>query len=121
MAITVNDLTVSGNRFALNAYSTDLSGGEELKAAPSTTGQALYIDRISIVFATASTITVTIGEGETGDGVTTVLIGPVPFSIVGTQAVFEFKAPLKLTDNTSLSCDSSGAGAANIVAEGFTQ
>jgi len=116
MAITKNSLAVTQYGFGLNATSSDLSGCEELQAAPGA-GRAIYLEQLSINCASA--ITITIGEGETAGACTSVLIGPVTFTTNGRQYSIAFERPVKLTDNTALTCDASGAGAVQIYCSGF--
>lgn len=119
MAITVNALTRSGVWWGLNATSADLSGCEELKAAPSG-GQSLYIEHVFI--STVSAITVTIGAGETAGAVTATLLGPFSFAATaGGPVDLYFRDPIKITAKTALVADASGAGAVTIVVEGFTR
>ena len=74
MAISITTPSPGKFGWIINATSADASGCEELLAAPAA-GTAIIIDYLTINSAAA--ITVTIGEGETGDAVTTALIGPV--------------------------------------------
>lgn len=117
MAITL----VSAQRyrvgFIANGASADLSGCEELVAAPGT-GKNIYIESISI--SSNSAINITIGAGETTGAVTTVLMGPIYFAA---NSNFErsFKKPLMVAINTSLTVDASGAGNATIIVEGYVQ
>ena len=118
MAITKNNLTPAGAGFAVNATSADASGCEELKAAPGS-GKSIYLTQIGVSCVAA--ITVTIGAGETGGAVTTVLLGPFNFAATsGSPVCLTFRdRGVKLTANTSLTVDASGAGAVQIFAEGY--
>ncbi|MBE9572552.1 MAG: hypothetical protein IMF11_18155 [Proteobacteria bacterium] len=118
MAISITTPAPENFGFILNATSADASACEELKAAPAA-GTAIIIDYLTINSAAA--ITVTIGQGETGGAVTTALIGPVSFA--ANQSIqFDFRdfrtGGMKLSDATSLTVDSSGAGAICIFACG---
>lgn len=99
--------------FIKNCCAADLSSCEEIHAAVA--GKRIVLDRVSI--NSAATLTVTIGEGETTNNVTTAIIGPVSL-VAGATAVFEFARPLVLTAATSLTADASGSGVVCIVAEG---
>ena len=118
MAITVNNLTPAEYGFALNATSADASGCEELKAAPAA-GTAIYLTQIEVSCVAA--ITVTIGAGETGGAVTTVLLGPFNFAATsGSPVSLQFRGKgIKVADATSLTVDASGAGAVQVFAEGY--
>ncbi len=105
------------NRFSINATSTDAQGTEIIKAAPGT-GISIYLTKITISCATA--ITVTVGEDEAASAVVTPIVGPVPFGTGGGQQVFDFGHPIKMTANKLLAFDASGAGAIQILAEGYT-
>ncbi len=125
MAITKVALLVSRKGWALNAYTADASGCEELQAAP--TAGSLYLTQISVLCA--DKITVTIGAGETASAVTTVILGPLTFNtevtaagyMVGTQYNITFLDPIKLAATTSLTVDASGAGAVQVFAAGYTE
>ena len=120
MAITKNNLTPAGSGFSVNASSSDASGCEELKAAPGT-GKSIYLTQIQI--SCVSAITVTVGMGENAGAVTTILLGPFNFTATsGSPVNLAFRdRGVKLTANTSLTIDASGAGAVQIFAEGYVQ
>ena len=101
--------------FAANARSDDISGCEELKAAPAA-GKKIVLSQILI--SSDAAITITIGEGETGGAVTTAILGPVQFA-ANQQIIWKFSQPVALTAATSLTCDASGAANVNIFVEGF--
>ena len=120
MAITITNPehgAMAGNGFILNAVSADASGCEELKAAPAT-GLSIFVDHLTVNNgATAQSIT--IGEGETTNAVTTALIGPIAMA-ANTSIQFDFmsKGGMKLTAATSLTVDSSSTGAICVFANG---
>lgn len=119
MAITKNTMQVTGYGFAVNATSTDVSGTEELVAAP---GEGKYIHVTRIVVITASAITVTIGAGETGGAVSAVLLGPsIAFTAAIVPWVTEFNPAVLLAENTALVVDADGSGAVNIFVQGYIQ
>jgi hypothetical protein len=122
MAIAVSNLTPGRLGFILNATSADASGCEELKAAPAA-GTSIIVDHLTINNG-ASTLSITIGQGETGGAVTTALIGPVAMA-ANTSLQFDFTDPhftgqggMVLAAATSLTVDASGAGAICIFARG---
>lgn len=115
MAITVTTPSPGKAGFILNGVSADASGCEELKAAPAT-GLSIIVDHLTINNG-ANAISITIGEGKTGAGVTTALIGPVAMA-ANTSIQFTFPQGMKLTAATALTVDASGAGAICIFAVG---
>lgn len=99
-------------------YSTDMSGCEEIRAAPGS-GLNLYVEHLFI--SCVSAITVDVGEGETTNAVTTAY---TTFEFVATSGApidIHFTRPLKLTANTSFTADASGAGKVTIIATGYTK
>jgi len=133
MAITATSLTASVKSieakttyavpFIVNAYSADLSGTEEIKAAPAA-GQ-IVVEQLSVI-CLVKDITVTIGAGETGGAVTSTIWGPLPFQeevtgagyMMGVQYTWRPVHAIWLPATTSLTVDASGAGAVLITAEG---
>jgi hypothetical protein len=105
-------------------YSADMSGTEELKAAE--TGYSHYVMYLEI--HTASSITVSIGAGESVAGsMDYTYIGPITFTAAGPHYIRNFTLPaglplkgFKLPSGTSFTCDASGIGAVSIYAEGKT-
>jgi hypothetical protein len=114
MAIAVTNPQPGKSGFILNATSADASGCEELKAA--VVGKCIYIDQITINNG-ANAISHTIGEGETGGAVTTALIGPIAMA-ANSSIQWTFPDGMTLTKATSLTIDSSGAGAVCVFATG---
>lgn len=118
MAITMNELTPATHGFANNAISADFSGTEELVAAVA--DKSHYITQLEI--STVSAITVTIGAGETGGAVTAVLLGPFYFAATGGSPIsLQFNPPVKVAEATAIVADASGAGAAQIFIQGYTE
>ena len=117
MAIAVTTPTPGKFGWIINATSADASGTEELKAAPAA-GTSLVVDHLTINNG-ANAISITIGEGKTGAGVTTALIGPIAMA-ANTSIQFNFAYGMVLTAATSLTVDASGAGAICIFAQGRT-
>ena len=116
MAITLVTNNVDRVGFVANGNSADLSGCETLAAAVA--GKSIHIEKVHVSFGAA--INVTIGAGETGGAVTTVLIGPI-YGAANVTNSFEFDRPIKLAAATALTADSSGAGNVTIVVQGFTK
>ena len=124
MAVNNTSVPIDPNRnvdndWIVNSSSPDLSGCESLKAAES--GKSHYIKQIYVTCG--SDISVTIGEGETSSAVTTKILDPITFKAAGTNfAHFDFRdTPVKLTANTALTADASGAGGTQIVVCGYTK
>lgn len=116
VAKPINPNSDSAIPFAANLRSDDISACEEIKASPGA-GKSLVLQ--SLVISTDSAITITIGEGETGGAVTTTIMGPIAFA-ANTSLAWTFAQPVKLTANTELTCDASGAGVVNLFIEGYT-
>jgi hypothetical protein len=114
MAITLVSNSVDDYGFLVNGNSADLSSCEELVSAVA--GKSIYVERVVISFGAA--INISIGEGETTGSITTTRIGPI-YGAQNSTVEVSFNRPLKLTANTSLTTDSSGAGAVTITATGF--
>jgi hypothetical protein len=119
ITVTIPDVgPASFQGFIVNGVSADVSGCEELKAAPGT-GKSILLHHLTINSGAA--ITITIGEGETTPGsVDTALIGPISFA-ANQSLQWNFYPPMKLTANKSLVIDSSGAGAVCVFAQGEIQ
>jgi len=116
MAITLVTNNVAERGFVANGNSADLSGCETLVAAVA--GQSIYIERIAVSFGAA--ITVTIGEGESSDGVDTVLIGPL-YGAANSSLELVFTRPIKVTAATALTADASGAGNVTVIVQGYIE
>ena len=99
--------------FIKNAFSANASGCEEIHAAVA--DKKIKVRHLTINSTDA--ITITIGEGETADTVTTALIGPIDFAAKQTLQ-WDFNPHMELTEATSLTVDSSGAGNVLIFAQG---
>lgn len=119
MAINVTSPNSRSAGWIRNANSADASGTEEIMAAP---GEGLSLVIEHLVVSSDSAISVTIGEGETTGAVTTALIGPVTFA-AGQSMAFPVSGRtqgIKLTANTALTVDASGAGNINVWVQGTT-
>lgn len=114
MAITLVSKGTDRVGFVANGYSADLSGCETLVAAVA--GQSIYVEKVIINTLAAEIIT--LGEGETGGAVTTVLIGPIHTGATSTH-ILEFSRPIKLTAATALTVDAAGAGETTVVVQGY--
>ena len=120
MSITKNSNTVASYGFSVNGTSSDLSGCEELVAAPAA-GVSIYLTKVLITCVAA--ISVTLGAGETGGACTTILLGPITFAATsGSPYALDFgNKGIKLDAATSLTIDASGAGAVQVYVEGYTR
>lgn len=116
MAITLKSNNVATSGYVANGNSADLSGCETLVAAVA--AKSIYIERIAVSFG--AEITVTIGEGESSDGVETVLIGPL-YGAENTTVELVFNRPVKLTAATALTADASGSGNVTVVVQGYIE
>jgi len=114
MAITLVTSNVEKVGFVANGNSADFSGTEELVAA--VTGISIHVERLAI--SSNAAITLTLGAGETGGAVTTVVIGPV-YAAANSFQELAFTRPIKLAAATALVVDASGAGAATVVVQGY--
>jgi len=118
-AVTATSLNPTTKGWTVNATSADASSCEQVKAAPGA-GKYLVLRRVSI--ATDANITVTIGSGESGNGVEAVLIGPVPYAAgTGNWTDVVLHPAIKLPANKSLTVDASGAGNVWVLAQGETK
>ena len=120
MAISVTGPAARKSGFIKNATSADASGTEVIIAAGGA-GVSHYLEHI--VISSDSAISITIGEGETAGAVTTALIGPITFA-AGQVVPFPFTnrvRGLKMTANTSLTVDASGAGNICVWVQGYTE
>jgi hypothetical protein len=103
----------------INATSADISGCEELKAAPAA-GLSIIVDHITVNNG-AGAQSITIGEGESGPGsVTTALLGPIAMA-ANTSLQWDFPSGMVLTAATSLTADSTSNTAVTIFAWGRIQ
>lgn len=119
MAVTLTALQPEGRGFAVNAYSADFSGCEVIQAAP---GAGLFLVLTHLFIHCVAAITVTVGEGETSSAVDDPIVGPLTFAATSGAPVEMFFNPgIVLTANKALTVDASGAGAAVVVAQGFTK
>lgn len=117
MAITV---TSPGAKvgFIVNGVSADVSGCEELIAAPAA-GLCIKIRHLTINNG-ANAISITLGEGETGGAVTAALLGPIAFA-ANSSLQWDFNPLLELTAATSLVVDASGAGPLCVFCQGLIE
>lgn len=117
MAITITTPGVAKFGWFLNATSADVSGCEELKAAPAA-GLSIIVDHLTINNGAGGAQAITIGEGKTGAGVTTALLGPIAMA-ANTSLVWNFlNGGIKLTAATSLTIDSSSNTDLSVFASG---
>jgi hypothetical protein len=113
MAVTAVSLTVAKANppgktlYHETAYSASWSGGEIVKAAP--TSGAIYIERMVVCVGAA--ITLVLGDG-TSDWT---FVGTAE----GTTYHLDFREPVRLAATTALTGTGSGAGACVVDVEGF--
>ena len=131
MAISVNTATVprkdrSGRTPFCKFFSSDnLSGCEQIMTLPEG-HSGIYLK--SIVIGSAVSLTVSIGDGETSNDLTTTVLGPItlnrdvgtPANHVAPAAIFHHTFDKELLFSTNLSIDASAAGAVWGVVEGFS-
>ena len=115
MAVSINTPQPASFGWIINATSADASGCEELKAAPAA-GTSIIIDHITVNNG-AGAQSITIGQGKTGAGVTTAILGPVAMA-ANTSLQWNFPSGIVLTAATSLTVDSSSNTALCIFAYG---
>lgn len=118
MTITNTSSTVSRRGFCINSAGDDWDGAETILAAQGA-GTHIYLERIHVSSETAQAIT--IGEGNAGTAVTTVLVGPLYMAATGNIEI-SFPHPIQLTANTILAADSAdNAEDATIVVQGYVE
>lgn len=115
MAITVTESATYPVGWVVLGASADASGCETLKAAVS--GASHYIRGFAV--SSSANISVAVGEDASGAAVVT------PFATVyltGDDGLFShrFASPIRLTPNTPLVVDASGAGNIAVIVEGYT-
>ena len=104
MAISITTPQPGKFGFIINATSADVSGCEQLKAAPAA-GTSIIVDHITINNGPGAQ-SITVGQGKTGAGVTAALLGPIAMA-ANTSLQFDFPSGIVLTASTSLTVDSS--------------
>jgi len=114
MAIAITTPQPGKFGWIINATSADASGCEELKAAVA--GKSIIVDHLTINNG-AGAQSITIGQGKTGAGVTTALIGPVAMA-ANTSLQWDFPSGIVLAAATSLTVDSSSNTALCVFASG---
>ena len=118
MAITITTPSPGKFGWIINATSADVSGCEELKAAPAT-GLSIIVDHLTINNG-AGVQSITIGAGENGGAVTAALIGPIAMD-ANTSMQWDFPSGMVLTAATALTIDSTSNTAVTIFAWGRIQ
>lgn len=114
MAITLTQLQAATKGFINNATSADASSGETI--IPAVTGKSHYIRSIVIVCISAITVTI---QDNTGTPV--VILGPAPFAATSSPLTVVFPDPVKVASGNLIEVDASGAGAVNVVIQGYTE
>jgi len=104
MAIAITTPTPGKFGWIINATSVDVSGCEELKAAPGV-GKQIIVDHITINNGAAGTQNITIGQGVAAGAVETALIGPIAMA-VNDSIQWNFPNGMWLAANKSLTVDS---------------
>lgn len=117
MGTTATTKNVYPNGWATNVVSTDLSGCEEIRAAPGA-GLRLALSRLWVDCQNAGGLVAVLGAGETAGAVTAALINSIVLAN-GVSHRMEFQRPILLPENTSLTMDAVGAGNTTIWAEGY--
>lgn len=121
MSITTNAIAVvqppvQAAPAVISKYSADFSGGEDLIAAVSL--KSHYIKKLKIQCASA--ISIDIGAGQS-TGVTTIYLGPIPFSATGPAFEIDFgDKAMKIARGVAFSIDASGSGKVSVYAEYVT-
>ena len=109
--------------WAVNATTTDASGVELLKAAPTsaTDTTQLYIDYIMINCVSAITVTIDVSTVDTAaaSGTLTTLLGPFAFTTNGNNVVLRFLRPIEIAIVGALKLNSNTAGNITVYMEGF--
>ena len=114
MAVVLTTLQAASSGFINNATSADASGGETIVAAVA--GKSHYIRSITIVCISAITVTI---QDNTGTPV--VILGPAPFAATSAPLTVVFPDPVKVAAGKLVEVDASGAGAVNVVIQGYTE
>ena len=118
MGVVSTESSTRDATWLVNATSADASGCEEVFAAVA--GKSHYIQQVTL--SCDADATVTLGAGETGTAVTTVLLGPIGFQADGGAPwSIRFVSPLKVAAATSITVDAGGAGNVCVVIEGYTE
>jgi hypothetical protein len=115
MSITVTNPACKVG-FIANGFTANASSCEELVAAVAS--KKIKVKHLTVNSGAA--ITITIGEGETTNAVTTALIGPISFA-ANSSLQWDFNPPMELTAATALTVDASGAGDVCVFAQGVIE
>ena len=115
MAITLNAVSNTGyGLWIVSAYSADVTGNEELKAA--VTGKCHFIKRIRVDCCPGTTA-VWFQINSTAAA----LIGPVDLTDYNSTFEYTFIEPLKVPAGTAINIDQEGAKLISVIMEGFTE
>lgn len=114
MAVTLETLQAATKGFINNATSADASGGETIVAAVA--GKSHFIKSITIACISAITVTI---QDNTGTPV--VILGPAPFAATSGPLTVVYPDPVKVAAGKLVEVDASGAGAVNVVIQGYTE
>lgn len=119
MAITLTTDQPYPGGFTVVGNSTDLTGCEELVAAPGD-GLSIYVTSVNATTSSGLQRAVTIGAGASAGAVETVIIGPL-YLLSGSPGRVVFPRPVQLPANKALTVDASAAASITVVVEGFIQ
>jgi len=115
--------------WAVNFHSADFAAGgldEELKAAPTRAGSALYLTHVTMGLVDSADHGYLIDNKiSLVDGIGTTAFGPIGLQVQSGLFQKDFDPPLKITDNKALNCVGVYAGggyntACFVYVEGFT-
>jgi hypothetical protein len=115
MAISVTTPQNKKFGFIVNATSADISGCEELKAAPGA-GYSIVVDAITVNNA-AGAQSITVGYGLNVNTCEGALLGPMAMA-ANTSLQWNFHDGMVLPANKSLTCDSSSNTACTFFVQG---
>lgn len=119
MAITLTTDQPYPGGFTVVGNSSDLTGCEELLAAPGE-GKSIYLASVTATTSSGLQRAVTIGAGASAGAVETVIVGPL-YLLSGSPGRVSFPRPVQLPANKSLTVDASNAASITVVVEGFIQ
>lgn len=112
MAIALETLQAAGRGFINNATSADASGVEIIVAAVA--DKTHFITSITVACISAITVTI---QDETGAKI----LGPVPFAATSSPITVNFLSAVKIAAVSGVEVETSGAGAVNVVIQGYTE
>jgi len=115
--VTTTTGTVAGAGFTNIRYGTDLTGCEELVAAVS--AAQIVIEQLAVWHSSSESAVISIGEGETNSGCTTVLL-PIPtYGESDGFSEIHLTRPLMLSTSLSCTVDTDVACKVTVLASGY--